>query len=217
MKIETRDLEKIRETRTLTSRNFEVRAADDGKTVKVTGYAAIFDEETDLGYFREIIRPGAFKNCLSRNDDVRFLINHTDLPLARTASGTLKLSEDKRGLKMESTLDASDPDVMRIVPKMERGDLNQMSFAFTIGPDGEYVWIERGDGDDTVHVREIKRVGTLFDVAIVTYPAYDGTEIALRSLADFRSARGKTEPNSIANANARARMEMELRLKKSGR
>ena len=117
----------------------EVRAADDG-SVKVEGYAAVFDEETNIGdVFREVIRKGAFRNALERKDDVAFLINHGGLPLARTRSGTLELEEDERGLKVRSTLDGTDPDVARIVPKMRRGDLDKMSFAFSV-PQGGQNW-----------------------------------------------------------------------------
>lgn len=214
MKIEIRGGASERETRTLrTPQGFEVRAADDG-SVRVAGYAAVFDEETDLGYFREVIRPGAFKDAITRGDDVRFLINHDDLPLARTASGTLTLKEDKRGLYMEATLKASDPDVMRIVPKMERGDLNQMSFAFSIFPDGEVSITDRAEGEDLVTVREIRKVGRLFDVAIVTYPAYDGTEIALRSIEEARKALAPGDAH--AAAQLRRRLSLGLRARRHG-
>lgn len=213
MKIEKRDGENEREIRTLKAAGLELRADGDAKTYRVTGYAAVFDEETDLGYFSEVIRAGAFKNALSRGDDVRFLINHTDLPLARTASSTLKLTEDARGLKMEATLSADDPDVMRIVPKMQRGDLNQMSFAFTIAPDGEYVWHEKGEGENVKYLREIIRVGTLYDVAVVTYPAYEGTEIALRSL---EAARKTSAPGDAQAGLIRRKMSLALKSRRIG-
>lgn len=154
----------------------ELRADADG--VKVEGYAAVFGEETDIGgVFREKIERGAFSEAIGR-DDVVFLINHEGLPLARTRSGTLKLTEDERGLKIETTLDADDPDVQSITRKMKRGDLDKMSFAFY--PEGQE-WDESGD----IPVRTISKA-SLHDVSIVTTPAYDGTEIALRSLAEAR-------------------------------
>lgn len=214
MKIEARKAETDREIRTLTAEKIEIRADEGTKTVKVAGYAAVFDQEVDFGWMAEVIKPGAFGRALERGDDVRFLINHDDLPLARTASGTLALKQDKRGLYMEATLDASDPDVMRIVPKMQRGDLNQMSFAFTIAPDGETVWRERGEGDEIKHIREIIRVGTLYDVAIVTFPAYDGTEIALRS---FEEARKAAAPgNAIDSGLTRRKISLDLKARRIG-
>ena len=154
----------------------EIRADSDG--IKVEGYAAVFGEETDIGgMFREVIERGAFKDAIGR-DDVVFLINHDGLPLARTRSGTLKLTEDDHGLKIETTLDPEDPDVKSIAGKMKRGDLDKMSFAFF--PDVQE-WVESGD----LPLRTIKRA-SLHDVSIVTSPAYDGTEIALRSLEASR-------------------------------
>lgn len=156
----------------------EIRADADG--IKVEGYAAVFGEETNIGgMFMERIERGAFTDAIGR-DDVVFLVNHEGLPLARTRSGTLKLTEDDHGLKIETTLDADDPDVKSIAGKMKRGDLDKMSFAFY--PDVQE-WDETGD----LPVRSISKA-SLYDVSIVTTPAYEGTEIALRSLADSRVA-----------------------------
>lgn len=179
----------------------QVRAESDGPPV-VEGYAAVFDAEANIGgYFREVIRKGAFKNALKRGDDVVFLINHDGLPLARTRSGTLSLEEDKKGLKMRAELEPSDPDVQRIVPKMQRGDLDKMSFAFGIDQE---TWTDRDD-DNELPLREITEV-RLYDVAIVTTPAYDQTEIGLRGLARYE------EKNSVPNVVRRARMKMKAGL-----
>ena len=159
----------------------EIRAKDDEKKkYRVEGYAAVFNQRTDIGgMFFEQIERGAFRDAIGR-DDVVFLINHDGLPLARSRSGTLELSEDDHGLRMAADLDATDPDVARIVPKMERGDLDKMSFAFW--PD-----VQEWDDSGEMPVRTIKRA-SLHDVSIVTTPAYDGTEIGLRSLQEHRSA-----------------------------
>ena len=154
----------------------EIRADEDG--IKVEGYAAVFGEETNIGgMFREVIERGAFADAIGR-DDVVFLINHEGLPLARTRSGTLKLTEDERGLKIETSLDPNDPDVKSIAGKMQRGDLDKMSFAF-------YPEVQEWDESGDTPLRKIKRA-SLYDVSIVTTPQYDGTEIALRSLAASR-------------------------------
>jgi uncharacterized protein len=108
----------------------EIRAESDG--IRVVGYAAVFNQEANIGgWFREQIAPGAFDEAIGR-DDVVFLINHDGLPLARSRAGkgTLTLSVDDRGLRMETLLDPEDPDVKAIVGKMQRGDLDKMSFAF---------------------------------------------------------------------------------------
>lgn len=162
----------------------EIREDEAGE-IKVAGYAAVFGEETNIGgMFTESIQRGAFKAAIKR-DDVVFLINHEGLPLARTRSGTLKLSEDERGLYMEAMLDQADPDVRSIVPKMKRGDLDKMSFAFR---PVRQIW------DDSKPIpRRVILEAQLFDVSIVTTPAYDGTEIALRSLQQFRDEQVKSQ------------------------
>lgn len=165
----------------------EIRAAlpaelrQDGDAIRVIGHAAIFNERASIaGMFDERIAPGAFDAALAASD-VPFLIEHQGLPLARTGSGTLKLSVDDRGLLIETDLDGTDPDVARIVPKMKRGDLSKMSFAFTVAK-------EEWDDTGAVPLRTITEFDRLYDVAIVANPAYAGTDIGLRSLDAHRAA-----------------------------
>lgn len=177
-----------------------VEIRDDDTGVRVAGHAAVFDEWADIGgYFLERVAPGAFDGRLG--DDVQFLVNHAGLPLARTTSGTLALSIDARGLKMETTLDPEDPDAARIVPKLRRGDLSKMSFAFEV---------EKEEWDDSGEIpkRTITKFKRLHDVAVVNVPAYGGTEIGLRSLEEFRGCNSGAD----AAAAALARMRMGLRL-----
>lgn len=174
----------------------------DGGEIRVSGYAAVFGQEADIGgYFREVIAPGAFTDAIGR-DDVVFLINHDGLPLARTRSGTLNLTQDDVGLRMETVLDGEDPDVKSIVGKMKRGDLDKMSFAFL--PEVQE-WDETGD----TPLRTIRKA-SLFDVSIVTTPAYDGTSIGLRSLEAHRA---ETKTKNFNAAATRHRMKMNLRLR----
>ncbi len=133
-------------------------------------------------------------------DDVTFLINHEGLPLARTRSGTLELFENQRGLRMRASLDMRDPDVRSIVPKMQRGDLDKMSFAFI---PTRQKWKDV-DGKDLP--RRTIEEAELYDVSIVTTPAYSGTEIGLRSLEQFRKSQRKSQ--------APRRMRMKDRLQK---
>lgn len=162
----------------------EIREGEAGE-IKVAGYAAVFGEETNIGgMFTEVIERGAFKKAIGR-DDVVFLINHEGLPLARTRSGTLTLAEDDHGLYMEAMLDQSDPDVRSIVPKMKRGDLDKMSFAFI---PLRQMWDDSGK----MPKRSIQEA-QLFDVSIVTTPAYNGTEIGLRSLQQYREQKLKSQ------------------------
>lgn len=179
------------------AQKLEVREAQSGE-VRVSGYAAVFGEETNIGgMFTEQIQRGAFKDAIGR-DDVVFLINHEGLPLARTRSGTLTLEEDERGLYMEASLDATDPDVRSIVPKMKRGDLDKMSFAFVP---------TRQSWDDSSEMpKRMIEEAQLYDVSIVTTPAYNGTEIGLRSLEQHRSQSAKSQ--------AARRLRMKAKLKK---
>lgn len=184
----------------------EVRADDDG--IKVSGYAAVFDEEADIGgFFTEVIARGAFKDAIGR-DDVAFLINHEGLPLARTRSGTLKLEEDERGLRMETVLDAEDPDVRSIVGKMKRGDLDKMSFQFR---PIRQEWDESADPPKRT-LLEVE----LMDVAIVTFPAYRGTDIALRSLESHRKQAKKKKARNFNSARRRL-MDKNLAPREKGR
>lgn len=178
------------------AQKLEVREAQSGE-VRVSGYAAVFGEETNIGgMFTEEISRGAFKDAIGR-DDVVFLINHEGLPLARTRSGTLMLEEDERGLYMEASLDASDPDVRSIVPKMKRGDLDKMSFAFVP---------TRQSWDDSKEMpKRMIEEAQLYDVSIVTTPAYNGTEIGLRSLENHRKQSKKSQ------AARRLRMKAQLK------
>lgn len=179
----------------------EIREADDGG-LKVEGYAAVFNQEAGIGgWFREVFRPGAFAEAIGR-DDVVFLVNHEGLPLARTRSNTLSLVEDDHGLKMTTVLDPEDPDVRAIAGKMRRGDLDKMSIAFS--PDVQ-TWDETGE----VPLRIIERA-SLYDVSVVTTPAYGGTEIALRSLEKHRDTERRKQNFHAAR---RRRMEMHLALR----
>lgn len=160
------------ETRTVEAQ-FEMRGEDSAPTLE--GYAATFNQEYDLGPFRERIDPAAFTRTLSMTPDVRLLIDHKGQPLARTKSGTLQLSTDSQGLHARATLDPADPDVQRLLPKMRRGDLDQMSFAFRV-PSGGDTW----EDDYTLRtIREANLAGG--DVSVVTYPANENTTVSVRA------------------------------------
>jgi uncharacterized protein len=191
-----------RETRS-TGIAAEIRSETDG--IHVSGYAAVFNEVASIGgWFDEVIAPGAFTDAIGR-DDVVFLINHEGLPLARTRSGTLTLTQDDRGLKIDTMLDPEDPDVKSIIGKMKRGDLDKMSFAFK--PEVQE-WDETLDPPK----RTITKA-SLFDVSIVTTPAYDGTEIGLRSLEAHRKAKRTDNFNAV---QLRRKMKMDHALRTAG-
>lgn len=158
----------VDERRTIAYSNLEVRAENDGKTL--IGYAAVWDSPSEFMGFTEFVKRGAFTKTLNDGADVRLLIDHDGVPLARTKSGTMALEEDERGLRVEAELDPMNPDAARIMSAMKRGDLSQMSFAFRTIKDN---W----NSDRTV--RELREV-QLFDVSVVTFPAYEQTVAELR-------------------------------------
>jgi HK97 family phage prohead protease len=151
-------------------RTAEVRAAGDDSLV-VEGYASNFDVEYDLGYFKESVARGAFDDVMQ--DDVRFLLNHTGAPLARTTNGTLELSIDETGLKYRAAL-ADTQDGRDLYKLIKRGDITQSSFAFTIDNDE---WSEDRS------TRTITKIGRLLDTSAVTYPASPSTTVAARNMA----------------------------------
>ncbi len=157
------------ETRSIAYTTLELRAEADSDTL--IGYAAIFDAPSEPMPFTEFVRRGAFAKTLNDGADVRLLVDHEGVPLARTKSGTLMLEEDERGLRVEAKLDPMNPDAQRVLSAMRRGDLSQMSFAFKAVKDSF-------NADRSV--RELKEV-QLFDVSVVTYPAYEDTIVSLRS------------------------------------
>lgn len=147
---------------------------------RLVGYAAVFNElsEPIWGCFREKIRPGAFAKSIGK-DDIRALWNHNpDFVLGRNRSGTLRLYEDERGLKIEIT----PPDTQQsrdLLESIRRGDVDQMSFGFRTLQDA---WSKLPD--DPMETRELIEV-ELFDVSPVTYPAYPQTSIATRSAQEI--------------------------------
>jgi HK97 family phage prohead protease len=152
-------------------RTMELRAAEDAESdnMVLEGYAANFDTTTDLGFFQERIARGAFDNVLQ--DDVRYLLNHDGMPLARTTNGTLELRVDDNGLYTRAIL--NDTQLGRDTYKaVKRGDISQMSFAFVI---------DEQEVDTEANLRTVTKVKRLYDVSAVTYPAYPTTTLQARS------------------------------------
>ncbi len=148
----------------------EVREAE-GEEMILEGYAAVFNSETDLGHFREVIKPGAFDDVMT--NDVRALINHDpNLVLGRTKNGTLELSQDERGLKYRVKLGAQQY-AKDFYESVKRGDISQSSFAFTI---------DKQSWNEERTVRSVDKVRQLLDVSPVTYPAYAAATVQARDL-----------------------------------
>lgn len=148
----------------------ELRAA--GR--RLEGYAATFGTEARIADFAETIAPGAFRASLATGGDILALVDHHPTRLlARTRSGSLRLSEDSKGLAFE--IDAPDTQSGRdVLALAERGDLGGMSFAFTVPPGGDR-WEGRKRELRAVNLREISVVSS--------WPAYAGTSVQARSAA----------------------------------
>lgn len=169
-----------------------------GDSPKITGYAARYNAwSEDLGGFREIIKPGAFRRAVSEGQDVRALVDHdSSMILGRTKSGTLRLSENTVGLRVE--IDPPDTTAGRdVVESIRRGDLTGMSFGFTTVADK---WGTEGGKP----VRELHDLN-LFDVSVVAYPAYPDTSVAMRSLDTWK----QEQHPETHQSNAVARLKVE--------
>lgn len=140
----------------------------------IVGYGAIFNVETVIGgLYRERILPGAFRDSL-RADDVRASFNHNlDNLLGRKSAGTLKLSEDTKGLKYVITINEKDPNALSVAAKIARGDVSGSSFWFAPLSDDDEEW-EGGGGPGMLPLRTMKRV-KLIEVGPVALPAYQQT------------------------------------------
>lgn len=175
-----------REQRHFTVQAVELRKDAEGGPTGLAGYASVTDSPyqiTDwLGDYTEVIRAGAFSKTLQERDDVRLLLNHEGLPLARTKSGTLELREitnpdddpqgkGQTGLWAEASLDPRSGLANDVKLAMERGDLDEMSFAFQV---------MRQEWSPDYTQRDITEV-KLFDVSVVTYPANPATSVGLRA------------------------------------
>lgn len=168
--------------------NFELREAGDGMTF--VGYAAKFNSRSEnLGGFVETIEPGAFRRTLQSRNDIKMLWNHdAGEPLASTRSGTLKLSEDNIGLRVEARL----PETSRgrdLAVLLRDGIIDKMSFGFNVIKDS---WSTDGTERTLNSVR-------LFEVSVVTWPAYQATEASVRSY-DVLATRAEVDSDSLADA-----------------
>jgi len=180
------------ETRRITSNDFELRADPQGNGMSFTGYAAVFNSPSEPLPFTERIAPGAFARSLKSKNNVRMYMNHdSNMLLATTRAKTLRLSEDSKGLLVDASL--PDTTIGRdLSVLMQRGDVNSMSFGFTV-PSGGDMWSDDGQSRE---LRQIK----LFEVSVVTgFPAYTATTATVRSL-DALSTRTGIDADQLAAA-----------------
>lgn len=206
-----RKLVDVREQRH-SPRKIEMR--DDPRTgdLILEGYASTFDEydvyggPENYGWIEKIDR-GAFAETLRQSPDLHLLINHDGMPLARTKSGTLSLSVDDVGLKVSARLDRTDPDVQSLIPKMARGDMDEMSFAFRVK---NQTWsAAQGFEDDPMSYRTITELSLQRgDVSVVNFGANPNTSVALATVgalgaladSDLSELRGQVDRRTLVAA-----------------
>lgn len=148
----------------------------EGGTVEFDGIASVVDTPYTVrdafGEFSETMAKGAFNKTLKERDDVRLLVNHSGVPIARTKSKTLKLSATPDLRAVAPNLDPANPTVQELASAMKRGDLDQMSIGFRV---------TRQEWNEDYTERTIREV-QLFDVSVVTFPASPTTTASLRDL-----------------------------------
>lgn len=164
------DERKMRQLRSVPSR-FETRQDETGDFY-ISGYFSVFNSSYEIWPgATESIAETAFEGALS--DDIRCLIDHeTRLVLGRTKAGTLELRTDSRGLWGDVRINPKDQDAMNLYERVKRGDVDQCSFGFDILDE------EFEDRGGSVHwtIKKVK----LYEVSVVTFPAYTDTEVSAR-------------------------------------
>ena len=178
--------------RELRAFEFEIRAEQNEEHGShLTGLAVVFDQATDLGWYTEVID----RHALDETDlrDVRFLVNHNTsmIPLARSRNNnehsTMQLTVAEDGLHIRVDLDTeNNAEARTLYSAVQRGDISGMSFMFTVES-------AQWDGLDSDHpTRTVLRIGKVFEVSAVTWPAYEATNIEAASEA-LESARETLE------------------------
>lgn len=173
-------------------RSFNFRTKDEDGKMIIEGYAVVFEKPTTMYSFdgidyQEQIMRSAFDNC--KMDDVVLNIDHSGKPLARTKNGTLELTLDEEGLFIRA--DLSGTSAGRQAYEEIKGDyFDKMSFCFITSEDGE-------EYDKVSHMRSITGIEKLFDVSVVTFPAYDTTSVYARSYFEAEAEKEHLEKCKI--------------------
>lgn len=191
------------------SYNFEVRAEGTETGGVITGRPIVYNSRTDLGWFDEIIEPGALDSA--DLTDVRFLVNHDTkkIPLARsrrnTPNSTMQLLTDNEGLSIRVNLDTeNNADAKSLYSAVNRGDISGMSFMFGVDD-------EEWENLESEHpTRHIKKISTVVEVSAVTFPAYEATEINARSKEALENARSAVDTAKSAKDKNSVDTELQL-------
>lgn len=197
------------------SYSFEVRAEETEHGNIITGRPIVYNSRTDLGWYDEIIEPGALNN--TDLTDVRFLVNHdtSKIPLARSrnnnGNSTMQLSVDNDGMSIRVTLDTENNSEARaLYSAVKRGDISGMSFMFAIRDE------EWDDLYSDHPIRHIRDISTVVEVSAVTFPAYESTEINARSKAALDNARSTLDSvrrqsvSSLDSEKEKLKLQIEI-------
>ena len=190
---------------------FETR--EEGGLGIIEGRPIVFNEQTDLGYFDEIIDRGALNGTDLR--DVRLCLNHdTSYVYARSRNNnensTMRIGVDDMGMYFRAQLDIQNsPRAQDYYAAVSRGDIDKMSFMFSIGRDE---WDNLDTDHPTRTILEIKRV---FEISAVTFPAYEGTSISARYKESLENDREALESAKAALDSAKRSLDSELELAKA--
>lgn len=183
-------------------RVIELRALEDTDEMIIEGYAAVFNQKTNLGWCKEVIDSRAFEEC--DMGDCCFNYNHGEngmIILARTRNGSLELSVDNIGLKIRAKL-LDTQDGIDIYKSIKSGLLDKMSFAFVVKEEN---W------DYETDTRTITKIDKLFDVSVVDRPAYEGTSIYARNKEEYEKEKQKyLEEKSLELEKQKTLLKMNL-------
>ncbi len=192
--------------------NFEVNANNNEEHGNfIEGRAIVFDSPTDIGPFEEIIS----KDALNETDlkDVRFLVNHnTDMiPLARsrnnTENSTMQMVVVREGMDIRVDLDTeNNAEAKSLYSAVSRGDISGMSFMFTVDEDS---WDDLESDHPT---RTIRKIGKVFEVSAVTFPAYEATSIQARGLSEALDSARASLDSVLAERREVERKKQKIRI-----
>lgn len=192
--------------------NFDVRAEQNEEHGHfLSGRPIVFGQRTDMGWYDEIIENGALDTTDLK--DVRFLVNHnTDMiPLARSRNNnehsTMQLSIDSEGMAIRVDLDTeNNAEAKSLYSAVGRGDISGMSFMFTVDEDS---WDDLESDHPT---RTIRKIGKVFEVSAVTFPAYEATSIQARGLSEALDSARASLDSVLAERREVERKKQKIRI-----
>lgn len=168
----------------------DFKTREDGEDRIIEGYFSVFDSEYQVwDDWTEVVKQGAFRETLKK-DDIRALVNHdTTLVLGRTTADTLELREDEHGLFGRIKVNPNDQDAMNLYARVQRGDVTQCSFGFDVLANET----EKRDGTTYTYLTEVK----LYEVSCCTFPAYTATEIQARNAAAYKTRMAEDKHEAV--------------------